>query len=497
MSKHLNAIVIGSGVAGIATAVRLAIQGFEVTVYEKNNYPGGKLSELNLNGFHFDAGPSLFVEPKNIEELFQAADENIDEYFTYSPVDVACKYFYEDGVELTAAANIEKFAEELSQKIGEDANGVREYFKRSSKLYNNIGSTFLNHSIQKRRSLFKSNISKAIGSLRRKYLFDTMNEINTSSFTKPHTVQLFNRYATYTGSDPYKAPGMLCLLSHLEYDEGTFYPEGGMISITNALYKLAEKKGVKFYFNTQVQRIIYNGGKVNGVVINHQNIYADVVVSNIDVVTSYKYLLNDEIKATKLLKKERSSSAIVFYWGINKIFSQLHLHNIFFSKNYKEEFDSIFKHKRLYNDPTVYINITSKYETNKAPSGKENWFVMVNTPANYGQDWNKLKQECKANVISKLNRILQTDIESLIEAGETLDPVSLETQTGAYQGAIYGASSNTKKNAFLRHPNFSKRISGLYFVGGTVHPGGGIPLCLRSAKIVSELVAEDVKHFKH
>jgi phytoene dehydrogenase-like protein len=175
----------------------------------------------------------------------------------------------------------------------------------------------------------------------------------------------------------------------------------------------------------------------------------------------------------------------------------LNLHNIFFSKNYKEEFDSIFKHKRLYNDPTVYINITSKYEADKAPSGKENWFVMVNTPANYGQDWNKLKQECKANVISKLNRILQTDIESLIEAGETLDPVSLETQTGAYQGAIYGASSNTKKNAFLRHPNFSKRISGLYFVGGTVHPGGGIPLCLRSAKIVSELVAEDVKHFKH
>jgi len=497
MSKHLNAIVIGSGVAGLAVAVRLAVQGFEVTVYEKNNYPGGKLSELNLSGFHFDAGPSLFVEPKNIEELFQSAGENMDEYFTYSPVDVACKYFYEDGVELTAWTDTEKFAAELSQKIGEDVYCTRKYFEHSSKLYNNIGSVFLNHSIQKRRSFFKSNLPKAIVSLRRQYLFNTMNEINTSSFTKSHTVQLFNRYATYAGSDPYNAPGMLCLISHLEYNEGTYYPNGGMISITNALYKLAEKKGVKFYFNMPVQRIIYTDGKVKGVVVNHQNMYADIVVSNVDVIAGYKYLLHDEISAAKLLKKERSSSAIVFFWGINKSFPRLQLHNIFFSKNYKHEFDSIFKYKRLHNDPTVYINITSKCEPDKAAPGKENWFVMINTPANYGQDWNGLKQQCKSNIISKLNRMLQTDIESLIEVEETLDPVALETNTGAYMGAIYGASSNTKKNAFLRHPNFSRHIRGLYFAGGTVHPGGGIPLCLKSAKIVSELIAEDVKHFKH
>jgi len=452
---------------------------------------------LNLNAFHFDTGPSLFVQPQNIEELFQLADENIDDYFSYSSVPVSCKYFYEDGVELTAWADAEKFTQELSAKTGEDANRLKEYFRQSSKLFNNIGSVFLNHSLQKRKLFFKSNIRRAVATVRRKYLFNTMNKVNESSFTKPHTVQLFNRYATYNGSDPYKAPGMLCLMSHLEYNEGTFYPKGGMISITNALYKLALKKGVKFQFNSPVQRIIFNDGRVKGIVVNNQNIYANFVVSNTDVYATYKFLLNDEINAAKQLKKERSSSAIVFYWGINKSFPKLDLHNIFFSKNHKQEFDSIFKYKRLHNDPTVYINITSKREEDKAPAEKENWFVMINTPANYGQNSNELKQQCKANVISKLNRLLKTDIEPLIEAEETLDPVSLETKTGAFMGAIYGTSSNTKKNAFLRHPNFSKHIRGLYFAGGTVHPGGGIPLCLKSAKIMSEIVTDDLKHFKH
>jgi phytoene desaturase len=497
MSKHLNAVIIGSGIAGLASAIRLAVQGFDVTVFEKNNYPGGKLSDFDLNGFHFDAGPSLFVQPQNIEELFKLAGENISDYFSYSTVPVSCKYFYEDGIELTAWADAEKFAQELAVKVGEDSNRVKAYFNQSSKLFNNVGSVFLNHSLQKRRSIFRSNIRRAITSVRPKYLFSTMNEVNVSAFNKPHAVQLFNRYATYNGSDPYKAPAMLCLMSHLEYNEGTFYPKGGMISITNALYNLALKKGVKFHFNTPVQRIIYNDGRVKGVVANNENVYTNVVVSNADVMETYKSLLNDEIAASRLLKKERSSSAIVFYWGINKNFPQLDLHNIFFSKNYKQEFESIFKHKKLHDESTVYINITSKRESDKAPEGKENWFVMVNTPANYGQNWDELKQQCKANVIAKLNRMLQTDIEPLIEAEETLDPVSLETKTGAFMGAIYGASSNTKKSAFLRHPNFSRHISGLYFVGGTVHPGGGIPLCLKGAKIMSELVADDIKHFNH
>jgi len=495
MKNNLKAIVIGSGVAGIATAIRFAAQGFEVTVFEKNDYPGGKLYDFQLNGFHFDAGPSLFTQPQNIEELFELVDENIIDYFKYIRVPIACTYFYEDGIILTAYTEKEKFAREISEKIGEDPGRVQKYLQQSAKLYNNIGSVFLNSSMHKRRWIFKSDVLKALSAVRWKYLFNTVNKVNNASFTKPHTIQLFNRYATYTGSDPYKAPAILCLIPHLEFNEGVFYPKGGMISIPQALCKLALMKGVQFQFNTPVQRIIHHEGKVKGVVANNMNITADVVVSNADVYCTYRHLLNDEIESNKLLKQERSSSALVFYWGINKDFPQLHLHNIFFSNNYKSEFEHIFRYKKMYNNPTIYINITSKCEPALAPAGKENWFVMVNAPSNFGQNWDAYKQEARANIIAKLNRMLQTDIEPLIEVEETLDPISIETKTGAFRGAIYGISSNSRMSAFLRPPNFSRHIQGLYFAGGTVHPGGGIPLCLNSAKIVSDIISEDVKRW--
>jgi phytoene desaturase len=323
--------------------------------------------------------------------------------------------------------------------------------------------------------------------------------MNAAHFKNQKTVQLFNRYATYNGSDPYKAPGMLSLIPHLEHNEGSFYPKGGMISITHALYKLALKKGVIFHFNTPVERIIQQDKKVTGVVANHENIFAEVVVSNMDVYFTYKHLLGDPHRSKKLLKQERSSSALIFYWGIKKEFSALGLHNIFFAKDYKAEFDHLFRLKKMYDDPTVYINITGKCEPGlQAPDGKENWFVMVNAPANVGQDWETYRTKYRAAIIAKLNRVLKTDIEPLIEEEQVLDPVLIESKTASFMGSLYGTSSNAKMAAFLRHPNFSKTIKGLYFVGGSVHPGGGIPLCLKSAKIMSEIVAGDRKeHKKH
>ena len=491
MSKR-KIIIIGSGIAALASAVRLAVQGFHVVVYEKNNYPGGKLSAFEKNGFHFDAGPSLFTQPENIEELFHLAGENISEYFQYKKVPVACKYFYEDGTIINAFTDAEKFAEELHNKTGESPEAVKKYLQQSSSLYNNIGKIFLEHSLHKKRTLLKAPLLKAILSAKRKYIFQPMHRMNAASFAKPHTVQLFNRYATYNGSNPYKAPAMLCMIPHLEYNEGIYYPKGGMISITNAVYQLALKKGVEFYFSSEVQRIIYSEGRIKGVVINNENILADAVISNMDVYFTYKQLLNDSLAAEKILRQERSSSALVFYWGIAKTFSQLELHNIFFTADYKTEFDCLFRHKKLFSDPTVYINITSKMEPGlQAPAAKENWFVMINAPANTGQDWQALQQQAKQYIIQKLNRMLQTDIAPLIETEAVLNPAIIEQNTASYMGSLYGTSSNSKMAAFLRHPNFSKEISCLYFAGGSVHPGGGIPLCLKSAAITSGLIEQD------
>ena len=495
--QHFNnkkVIIIGSGVAGLATSIRLAVLGFNVTVYEKNSYPGGKLTAFKKDNFHFDAGPSLFTQPKNMEELFELADEPMEKYFNYKPVNIACKYFYENGKIVEAFANRENFGKELEEKLGEPPSVVNAYLNQSKKAYDNIGSIFLNHSLHKRKTWVNKRIIKALAATKYSYLFKTLNKYNQSKFKSAEAVQLFNRYATYNGSNPYKAPGMLSLIPHLEYNEGVFYPKGGMISITNALYNLALKKGVQFYFNTAVQKIIHHEGTVRGVVVNDENIESEVVISNMDAYFTYSQLMNNVHKAKQILKQERSSSALVFYWGIKKQFEQLHLHNIFFSNNYAAEFDCLFTKKILYTDPTIYINITAKMEAGHAPAGKENWFVMINVPANVGQNWEIIKQEARKKVIEKINRFLsiggdeQIDVELFIETEEILDPIVIEEKTASYQGSLYGTSSNSKLAAFVRHPNFTSAIKNLYFCGGSVHPGGGIPLCLQSAKIVSELI---------
>lgn len=491
MSSTKKAIVIGAGIAGIASAIRLAVQGFEVSVFEKNDYPGGKISAFKMGDYQFDAGPSLFTQPENIAEIFELADEPMDAYFQYQALPISFKYYYEDGIVINAYTDNQAFADELEYKTGEKAENVLSYLEASKKLYNNIAGIFLNKSLHKFKTIFSADIFKAIKTVRWKYLFKSMHDLNAKHFEKPHTIQLFNRFATYNGSNPYQAPGMLSLIPHLELNQGTYYPKGGMISITNALYQLALKRGVHFYFNQPVERIIQNNTSVQGIVVGSKNVFANLVVSNMDIYFTYQKLLLHQSLAEKVLKQERSSSALIFYWGINQSFPNLELHNIFFSKNYQEEFASIFNTKKPYPDPTIYVNITSKVEPGiQAPIGKENWFVMVNAPANIGQDWASYRTQYRNAIIEKLHRILGVDISTMIEVEEVLDPVIIEAKTNSYMGSLYGTSSNSKMAAFLRQPNFSKTIKGLYFVGGSVHPGGGIPLCLKSAAIMSKMVAK-------
>jgi phytoene desaturase len=495
--QQKKVIIIGSGVAGMAAAIRLAIQGFEVTVLEKNSYPGGKLSFFEKDGYRFDAGPSLFTQPANVEELFELAGEPIEAYFSYKPVDTACRYFYDNGKTIDAFIDKAAFAQELTEQLGESPQSLVQYLKDAEKLYENTGTVFLNHSLHKRSTWLHKRVIRALKAVKLSYLFGTLHRHNSRRFASPEAVQLFNRFATYNGSNPYRAPGMLSLIPHLEQNQGTFYPIGGMISITNALFRLAETKGVNFRFNCDVQKIIHYEGSVVGVVANGENEMADIVISNADAYFTYKNLLSNPFSAKKILKQERSSSALIFYWGIARSFSQLQLHNIFFSSNYKHEFDCLFNSKTLSSDPTVYINITSKAEASQAPEGKENWFVMVNVPANNGQNWQELQAQAKKSILEKVSRILECDIEPLIETETTLDPLQIEERTGSYMGSLYGTSSNSKMAAFMRHPNFSSHVKGLYFCGGSVHPGGGIPLCLKSAKIVSQLIQKSKAHQQH
>jgi phytoene dehydrogenase-like protein len=213
------------------------------------------------------------------------------------------------------------------------------------------------------------------------------------------------------------------------------------------------------------------------------------VASDVDIHVLYKNLLPKSFTPKKLIQQEKSSSAYVFYWGINKEFAALGLHNILFSDDYKNEFDHLFSKQFPIDDPTIYINITSKYCKDDAPEGCENWFVMVNVPHNKS-DSIDYAAAIRKNVIEKINSMLKTDIEKYIITESTLSPIDIENQTSSFGGSLYGNSSNNKFAAFLRHANFSSSIKNLFLVGGSVHPGGGIPLCLFSAKIASQIIVE-------
>lgn len=487
MSKP-HASIIGSGIGGLAVAIRLAVKGYEVTVFEKNDQPGGKLGLMESGGFRFDTGPSLFTQPANIEELFLLAGEPIEEYFTYRPIDISCRYFFESGKVVNAYTRKEAFARELHQVVGEDPDAVTAYLGESERVYETVGSIFLNHSLHKPSTWLHPRIFPAIRQTGIDHLFRTLDGFNKARFRSPEAVQIFNRFATYNGSNPYQAPGMLSLIPHLEQNQGTFYPKGGMISIVHALHRLAIKKGVNFSFQTKVERILHENGRVKGLVANGKMQASDLVVSNVDVYFTCRDLLNDKSMAERVLKRERSSSALIFYWGMGRSFPSLHLHNIFFSKDYPAEFHHLFKLRKMYEDPTVYVNITSKMEDDQAPPGKENWFVMLNAPAG-GELFTKETVELsRRQTITKLSRILRTSIEPLIETEAVLTPAGIERNTDSYMGSLYGTSSNSKWSAFLRHPNFMSGIGGLFFTGGSVHPGGGIPLCMKSARIVDEMI---------
>ena len=481
-------IVIGSGIAGLAVSIRLALKGYNVQVFEQNSYPGGKLSSFSIKDYRFDAGPSLFTMPHLVTELFKLAGEDVKNYFEFSKKEIACNYFWQDGTSFTAYGERKKFLKEVEKIFGEPQYNVDKYLKKAKKKYDLTSSLFLEQSLHKLKTFISLDTLKALFQLKTFELQKSLHQANTQSFSSPHLIQLFDRYATYNGSDPYQTSGIMTLIQHLESAYGTFVPKKGMVSITESLFGLAKRLGVKFSFETGVKEIKVKLGVVSGIKTNSGSFSSDYVISNMDVFHTYKKLLPNEIPPINRLKQERSSSAVIFYWGIKQSFPDLDLHNIFFSKNYKKEFQAIFKDKTVSEDPTIYINITSKEVVGDAPKGCENWFIMINTPADHGQDWTQIVNRLRSHIITNISKRLNVDLKNLIVCEQVLTPPDIESKTQSYMGALYGASSNDTMAAFLRHPNFSNRIKNLYFCGGSVHPGGGIPLCLLSAKIVDELI---------
>jgi len=481
--------IIGSGIAGMSAAIHLRAAGNEVTIFEANDYPGGKLTAFEQDGYRFDAGPSLFTMPQLLDEIFEVAGKSARDYYDYTKIDPGCHYFWEDGVEFHAPGEADRFASQAAETFGVDKKKVKKYIEDSFQLYDITEDVFLKNSLHKASTYLKLSTAKSFAQLYKAHLFSTMNQVNERKLGHPKLIQFFNRYATYNGSNPYSAPGTLTVVPTLEFRWGTFLPKGGMHEITQSLFRLSKDIGIDFRFAEKVERVTTSNKVATGIVTSKGEYDFETIVSNMDVIPTYHRLLPDHPIPGRVDKQERSSSALIFYWGIEEEFRQLGLHNIFWSEKYKKEFSLLFEEKKISNDPTVYVNITSKHEKSDAPKGCENWFVMVNAPHVAGQDWRRIEKETRKIVLEKLSRMLGTNIEALIKTERVLNPPTIESQTSSYLGSLYGTSSNDRMAAFLRHPNFTSKIKNLYFCGGSVHPGGGIPLCLLSGKIVGDLAS--------
>jgi diapolycopene oxygenase len=486
-----QAIIIGSGIGGLATAIRLARQGIRVEVYESSDKAGGKISERNFGGFRFDTGPSLLTLPTLALELL---DDDLQ--FPVKKLEIITQYFYQDGTKLTAYSDVKKLAAEIGEKFQIQEEKVTGYLQKAAKIYDLTADLFIFGSFHKLKNLLKLKSLKTLFNFRKLQAFSSLHDFNLHELGEKRLVQLFDRYATYNGSNPYKTPATLSVISHLEHNLGAFIPEEGMFQVTESLIQQAVRLGVEFHFGQAVRKVETGNGKVQGVWLDSGFVPAEIVVSDVDIHRFYSSLLPDSRRLAKINKAERSSSALIFYWGMKGDFPELDVHNIFFSGNYQEEFDHLFTKKDVFDDPTVYIYISSKYNKTDAPEGCENWFVMINAPADVGQDWKDIIEHSRFKIMEKLERMLGKELMYNIVNEEILSPPEIAKQTGSVNGSIYGSSSNSRYASFNRHANFRKDMDGLYFVGGSVHPGGGIPLCLSSARIVDGLVKEQLLKIK-
>jgi len=489
MNKRV--IVVGGGLAGLSSAIRLARMGCEVQLFEKNASLGGKMNERYLGSYHFDTGPSLLTMPFLIDELFAFAGFERSELLSFQPVDPICRYFYPDGSQLDTSADLTAMVKNIDAFSPGEGRGYRGFLEYAGRIYDRTVDTFLFNPIHEpSKMLDRKNLPTLLNILQLDP-FRTVHQGVSRFFNDQRLRQLFDRYATYNGSSPFQAPATLNIIPYVEYGLGGYYIRGGMYRLVEAMVKVAERIGVRMYLGANVEKITHSRDRVTGIRVNGVHHPADYVVANSDVVTTFAKLINGYPAREKQLRAlEPSSSGMVFFWGVREQYPALAHHNIFFSENYREEFHQIFNEKSTPDDPTIYIAITSKTDPVHAPQNGENWFVLLNMPYLTGRhDWTEEVRKMRKTVLDKLAKF-GFDMNEKILHEQVITPIDFSEDYGSNRGSIYGISSNSKMAAFNRPANRNRQIQGLYFAGGSAHPGGGIPLVLLSGKLAAELIAE-------
>lgn len=482
LKSTTRVLVIGAGLGGLCAALRLQQAGAQVTVLEKNNHPGGKLQEHHAEGYRWDMGPSLLTMPFVLEELFSDLGLNLKDYLTLKQVDPICRYFWDDG---TILDEDQRF---LKRK------DVTTFLKYCAGIYDLSAEAFLMHPPEDFWKAFKLIHWSKLRHLPKITTFKTLADKVNEYFKDPKLRQLFQRFATYNGSNPAQTPATFNVIPYVEAHYGGWYVKGGMARLPEVLFKLATERGIQFEFGTEVvrcdeQAVLTKAGK------KHQ---ADVIVVNGDVIRAYRDWIRfpgHRKQSQKLSQKELSLSGFVMLLGVTRRYPHLAHHNIFFSKNYAEEFNQLFIDKKFPDDPTIYVSITARTDKEHAPKAHDNYFVLVNAPANTRTiDWAKQGPDYARLVIKRLEEHGLMRLSQHIQYQHLFSPADFAARDISTDGALYGWASHSPLTALFRPPLQSPDHPELYFVGGTTHPGGGIPLVMLSARMVVEKIIKSHGH---
>lgn len=478
-------VVIGAGLGGLAVALRLAARGRSVTVCEQSDSLGGKMNRWESRGFRFDTGPSLITMPRVFEELFEAAGARLRDHVELMRVEPETDYVFDDGERFTRAAGLPDWLAVVRRLERGDASGYLRFMELGARLFRVSSETFF------RRSPFERPDPAALRVLPRLPIRSAWGNYDTTVrrfFRSPHLRRMFDRYITYVGSSPYRAPATLSVIPYIEHACGVWHVRGGLYEIVEAIARLARAAGADLRTGARVAAIVRRGKRAAGVELDTgETIEADAVVMNGDA--SRAPALLGLPRAAPTPEKDRSMSGLVFLFAVRGSMPAQPHHAVFFSADYETEFRQLFVERRFPADPTVYVNMPSRTDRSMTPGEGEVMFVMANAPAGDGDAWDEaMTESARRAVMARLRASGFPDIERDIVASSAWTPRRMAERYDMPGGSIYGRASHGWRGTFLRPPNKDRIVEGLYYVGGSTHPGGGTPTVLLSAAITDRLM---------
>jgi phytoene desaturase len=490
--------VIGSGMGGLAAAIRLASSGFEVEVFEKNARVGGRVDRLETEGFAFDTGPSLLLMTDTYRELFRSAGRDLDDYVRLIPLDSDYRVTFGDGDSLTMRRTLPEMIKELERIEPGVTPRFYRFLEDACHKYRLGRSEFVERDFDRAKDFFGLRNLRLL--LKTKAVNNYYRQVS-KFFRTEKLKQVFSLQTMYLGLSPFEAPAVYSLLPYTEIaEDGLWFPEGGMYSLIQAMERLATELGVRFHLDSPVEEVVVTKGRARGVRVageaGGEEIGADAVLANADLPYAYRHLLGGAADGDfRLRKRERlkyTASAFMLYLGVDGELENMLHHNFYLSGRYRENFEAIFRDRRLPDDPSFYAVVASKTEPRLAPEGKSCLFVLVPVPhLGPNVDWARDGDAFKEKVYGLLERRCGLDRGKVVYE-KVRTPLDWRKEYNLEEGAAFGIGHGIFQVGYFRPPMVSRAIQGMYFVGASTRPGTGVPLVTIGARLVADRIAREV-----